>query len=300
MSPPQPRLLDRYLRHRHLWETGMWVFGLLFGAGVNSMVSWMDLQRRELNRFDWWEPVTWEYSSALMLLALLPALLAFERRFPIRVTTWRRVLPWHLLAAAVFCLVHVFGMVGLRHLVYGAIGSEYSFGDWPRELFYEYLKDGRTYTIFLVIVYFYRLLLLRLQGEARLLTAPETGQPVEAVERPERFLVRKVGGEFLVAARDIEWLEASENYVNLHVRGRTYPLRSTMTAIQERLDPSRFVRVHRSYIVNLDVLEQIEPLETGDARLVLKDGTRIPCSRRYRQALRRDHATPERNHVTPS
>jgi DNA-binding LytR/AlgR family response regulator len=117
------------------------------------------------------------------------------------------------------------------------------------------------------------------------LTAPDTGPAVEAVDRPERFLVRKVGAEFLVAARDIEWLEAAENYVNLHVRGRVYPLRSTMTAIQERLDPNRFVRVHRSYMINLDFLVQIEPLDTGDARLLLKDGSRVPCSRRYRQAL---------------
>jgi DNA-binding LytR/AlgR family response regulator len=63
-----------------------------------------------------------------------------------------------------------------------------------------------------------------------------------------------------------------------------------MTAIQERLDPGRFVRVHRSYIVNLDFLEQIEPLDTGDARLLLKDGSRVPCSRRYRSALRPDQA----------
>ena len=64
------------------------------------------------------------------------------------------------------------------------------------------------------------------------------------------------------------------------------PLRSTMTAIQDRLDPARFVRVHRSYIVNLDFLDQIEPLDTGDARLLLKNGSRVPCSRRYRSALR--------------
>lgn len=65
-----------------------------------------------------------------------------------------------------------------------------------------------------------------------------------------------------------------------------YPLRSTMTAIQDRLDPLRFIRVHRSYIVNLDFLVQIEPTDAGDAHLLLKNGTRIPCSRRYRQSLR--------------
>ena len=225
-------------------------------------------------------------AGALLLLALLPAQLAFDRRFPFQAATWRRALAGHLLATVPYSLLHVVGMVGLRHLAYGAVGSQYDFGYWPKELLYEYLKDVRTYASTITIVYLYRLLLLRLQGEARLLTAPDTGLPAEAIERPNRFLVRKLGAEFLVAAQDIEFLEAAENYVNLHVRGRVYPLRSTMTAIQDRLDPTRFVRVHRSYIVNLDCLEQIEPLDTGDARLLLKNGARIPCSRRYRSALR--------------
>jgi len=264
----------------------MWVVGLLSTAAANSVVAWMEVERGSSMHHAWWEPVTWEFSSVLALLVLLPPLIAFEHRFPIRWDSWRRVLPWHLLGVVVFSVAHVLLMVGQRQLVYTAAGMTYDFGNWPRQLVYEFLKDWKTYVIFLLIIHFYRLLLLRLQGEARLLAAPDTGAPVEAIERPERFLVRKLGAEFLVPAREIEWLEAAENYVNLHVRGRVYPLRSTMTAIQERLDPQRFVRVHRSHIVNLDFLEQIEPLDTGDARLLLKDGSRIPCSRRYRPSLR--------------
>ena len=278
--------LDRYLRNRNLWEPVLWIVGLLSTAVANSIVAWMEVERGG-GHSAWWEPVTWEFSSTVVLLALIPPLVAFERRFPFHFDTWRRALPWHVLGVLVFSAVHVVGMVALRHLVYVAAGSAYDFGNWPRQMFYELMKDWRTYYIFLLLLYFYRLLLLRLQGEARLLTAPDSGSPVEAIERPERFLVRKLGTEFLVAARDIEWLEASENYVNLHVRGRVYPLRSTMTAIQERLDPQRFVRVHRSHIVNVDFLEQIEPLDTGDARLRLKDGSVVPCSRRYREGLRR-------------
>jgi DNA-binding LytR/AlgR family response regulator len=89
-----------------------------------------------------------------------------------------------------------------------------------------------------------------------------------------------------VPAADIECLQASGNYVNLRVRGREYPLRSTLAALLPRLDPARFVRVHRSWLVNLDFLAEIEPLDTGDARLTLRDGTRVPCSRTYRAALR--------------
>ena len=162
----------------------------------------------------------------------------------------------------------------------------YDFGHWPTQWSYEYPKDVRTYFLKLAIVYGYRFIVRRLQGEARLLAAPDEGPPVEPIERPERFLVRKLGREFLVAAQDFEWLEADGNYVNLHVKGRLYPLRSTMTAIEPRLDPARFLRVHRSYIVNLGHLAEIEPLETGDARLKLCDGTQVSCSRRYRPALR--------------
>jgi LytTr DNA-binding domain-containing protein len=281
--------LERYLRHRRSWEVALWTAWWLLDAAANSAVSIMDIARRDL-QFAWWEPVVWEYSSALMLLALVPAQLAFDRRFPFHSETWQRALRGHLLATIPYSLAHVLGMVGLRHLAYGVVGAQYDFGDWPKELLYEYLKDVRTYAGVMIVIYLYRLLLLRLRGEARLLTAPDTGLPAEPIERPSRFLVRKLGAEFLVAAHDIEFLEAAENYVNLHVRGRVYPLRSTMTAIQDRLDPALFARVHRSYIVNLDFLDQIEPLDTGDARLLLKNGTRIPCSRRYRNALRPAHA----------
>jgi hypothetical protein len=283
--------LDRYLRHRRAWEFALWGLLALTGVLANSLVEAIE-RVRDGSSFALTEPLIWETSSVAMLLLLLPAQLAFERRFPIWSPGWRRTLPWHLVASVPYSLVHVCGMVGLRHLLYMSFGGRYSFGNWPREFAYEYLKDVRTYALALGIVLLYRLLLLRLQGEARLLTAPDSGPAVEAIDRPERFLVRKLGAEFLVPAREIEWLEAAENYVNLHVRNRVYPLRSTMTAIQDRLDPNRFVRVHRSYIVNRDFLAQIEPLETGDARLLLKDGSRIPCSRRYRQALRGNSTSP--------
>jgi hypothetical protein len=288
--------LARYLRHRRAWEVGLWTAYWLLNAAANSVIANIEIARRQLD-FETWEPVVWEFSSCLVLLTLVPAVILFERRFPLRPGTWRRNLPWHLAATVVCSLVHVAAMVGLRKVAYAAAGEYYSFGDWPRELLYEYLKDVRTYAIVLAVVAFYRLLLLRLQGEARLLSAPDVGPPVEPVERPERFLVRKLGAEFLVAARDIEWLEASENYVNLHVRGQVYPLRSTMAALQERLDAQRFRRVHRSYMINLEHLDRIEPLDTGDARLWLKDGTRVPCSRRYRAALREQSAVVTRTGV---
>lgn len=277
--------LDRYLRHRRFYEVGFWVVFLLEEATANSITSIMDIQRAGVS-FALWGPPVWEFSSVLALLALVPAVLWMERRFPFRFAFWRRSLLAHALATVPFSLLHVGAMVLMRKLAYAALGGHYDFGDTARQLAYEYLKDCRTYAFMLALLYVYRFFLLQLQGEASLLTAPEDAPPVEPVERPERFLVRKMGKEFLVAAADIEWLEASGNYVNLYVRGHHYPLRSTMAALEPRLDPRRFQRVHRSYMVNLDHLAEIEPLDTGDARLKLRDGTPVPCSRRYREALR--------------
>ena len=286
MTANPTSLLERYQPYRNVVEPGFWILNYCLSAILDSAIVLLDFQRARLPVVPW-HPVVWEWSSHLVLLALVPVVIAFERRVPLHFETLRRNLPIHALASVVYSVLHVVAMVGLRKLAYASQGEHYDFGNWPHELFYEYLKDWRSYVGVLAVVETYRLLLLRLQGEARLLDAPDEGPAVGSIERPERFLVRKLGKEFLVAANDIEVLQASGNYVNLRVRGREYPLRATMAGIEPRMDPARFVRVHRSYMVNLDCLAEIEPLETGDARLLMRDGTKVPCSRRYRAALRK-------------
>src|SRR5690606_3322383 len=275
----------RFLPWKHWFEIGFWVANTLLNAVFNSITVLMDIHRRGLGFADW-EPVVWEWSSGLAWLALVWPIVWFTRRFPLHWDNWRRQLPWHLLASVAVSLLHVAIMVGLRELAYHQMGGDYDFGDWPRELFYEYIKDVRGYFLMVALIELYRLVLRRLQGEASLLGAPDEGLPVEPVERPERFLVRKLGREFLVAAAEVEWLQAAGNYVNLRVRGHDYPLRSTMAAIEAQLDPASFARIHRSYIVDLGQVASIEPLDSGDARVHLRDGTARPCSRRQRDALR--------------
>lgn len=270
---------------RRVFEVGFWLVTTLINAAANSITVLIDVRNNRLG-FASWEPVTWEWSSAVLMLALVPAVVWFTRRAPLHWDTWRRTLPWHVLASVVFCLIHVVGMVAIREAVYAWHGREYDFGNWPRQLAYEYLKDVRSYAGMVLLIEGYRFIRRRLQGEASLLGEPDEGPPVEPVERPQRFLVRKLGREFLVAAGDVEWLQASGNYVNLRVRGHDYPLRITMAAIEERLDPGCFARIHRSFMVNLGQVASIEPMDTGDARVHLADGTVLPCSRRHREALR--------------
>jgi hypothetical protein len=300
MSEPRQNLFERYQPFRRWVEAGFWVLILTVQAAFATVVAVIDV-RAAGRDIPTWQPVTWEISSHLALLALVPVLIAFERRFPLNRSTWRRNWAWHVPGSVVFSLAHVALMVGLRQIVHAWAGSRYDFGDWMAKWPYEYLKDARTYALFLLAIMSYRLFMLRLQGEARVLDPPEgvappaspqPGEPPEASDvtgtpqRPDRFLVRKLRREFLIGASDIDWLQAQGNYVGLRVNGHDYLLRATLTDFLAQLDPARYVRVHRSYAANLDRIAEIEPLDGGDARLHMRDGTHIPCSRRYRPALR--------------
>ncbi len=290
MSPPPDAAsgspaIDRYLRWRRSFETAFWL--LVFGSAAigNTLTLLIDVERVALDLAPW-KGLTWELSSAVASLILLPAVILLCVHFSLHWDNWRRRLPMYLLASAAWSIAHVLLMVGMRKLVYLTQGASYSFGHWPSELYYEYLKDIRTFALMVIVIHGYRLLLRRVHGEASLLSPPDDAPAAEPAERPERFLVRKLGREFLLPARDISWAQASGNYVNLRVRGRDYPLRSTISGLIDRLDPQYFARVHRSHLVNLDRVTSIEPLESGDARLYMDDGTVLPCSRRYRDALR--------------
>ena len=315
-ATPATGWLARYQPWRRSAEVGFWVVVLALQALFNSLVSWIDLHRAA-QPLPYWQPLVWELTSVLVVGLLVPVVAAWERRFPIQRAGWRRSLAAHVAGGFVFCLLHVVGMTLLRRALYAALGEPVSAPDWPRIIGYELLKDLRSYVLILCALWTYRLVLLRAQGEARLLDEPEPpamagastvvpaqagaqGMPAgqqlldarlrgndegPAPHRPERFLVRKLRKEFLIAAGDIEWLQAQGNYVGLRVNGHDYLLRSTLSDLLTQLDPGRFVRIHRSYAVNLDRVAEIEPLESGDARLKMKDGSQVPCSRRYRDAL---------------
>jgi hypothetical protein len=277
--------LERYQPHRRTAEIGFWVVILLVQMVANTITTWIDLRSVPFS-----VPLVLELTSNLTVGLLIPALVAFERRFPLRWDTLARNLPWHVAGTLAFCLSHVVIMMAMRKLVYAMHGGSYEVGNLARMFGYEYLKDVRSYVLILFAVLGYRLLLLRLQGEARVLDAPEPaagGAPATTgpAPRPERFLVRKLNREFLIQAGEIDWLQAQGNYVGLRVNGHDYLLRSTLADFLEQLDPARFTRVHRSWAVNLDRVAEIEPLDGGDARLRMKDGGTVPCSRRYRDAL---------------
>lgn len=101
----------------------------------------------------------------------------------------------------------------------------------------------------------------------------------------ERILVQSNGRAHLVPVERIDRLEAARNDVVLHVGGERYEVRGTLTDLESRLDPARFLRLGRSDIVRLDAVREFQDWFHGDQKVVLKDGTELLWSRRYRRPL---------------
>ena len=117
-----------------------------------------------------------------------------------------------------------------------------------------------------------------------------TGPNLEALidglrqERPwvDRLLVKLGDRHVLVRTAAIQWIEAEDNYVRLHVEGTSHLMRQTMTGVLGRLDPAQFRRIHRSAIVNLDCIKEFQPWSGGDHLVIMRDGTKLTLSRTFR------------------
>src|SRR5262249_18846052 len=108
--------------------------------------------------------------------------------------------------------------------------------------------------------------------------------------RPQRHylhrLVANSGGRVLfLRLADIDWMEAAGNYVTLHAGKESHMVRTTMNALEPRLDPAQFVRIHRSSIVNSDRVREMQPLFRGEHVLILKNGTQLNVGRAFRARL---------------
>jgi len=115
-------------------------------------------------------------------------------------------------------------------------------------------------------------------------------------QRPRRIIVKTGGRIFFLNVPEIDWIEAAGNYVKLHVGAATHLLRDTMKNLEKQLETARFVRLHRSTLVNVDRIKELQQAADGDWQVVLRDGTRLSAGRdadaRLRHVLGADATRP--------
>ena len=102
---------------------------------------------------------------------------------------------------------------------------------------------------------------------------------------PERLIVKSGGRVFFVRTDDIDWVEASGNYVKIHAKGEAHLIRESMKNMETKLDAKIFVRIHRSAIVNIDRIKELEPWFHGEYVVIMRDGTRLTASRVFSERL---------------
>ena len=136
--------------------------------------------------------------------------------------------------------------------------------------------------------------LARVRGESERREAGAMREQLQALlsgvrddksEFPERLVVRNSGRVVFVRVDEIDWIDAAGNYVKIHAGEETFQLRETMSGIEKRLDPQRFLRIHRSTIVHIDRIRELEQRFHGDYIVVLNSGQRLTLSRSYRDRI---------------
>lgn len=101
----------------------------------------------------------------------------------------------------------------------------------------------------------------------------------------DRIVIKSNGRIFFLKAEESDWIEAEGNYVRIHAGKETHLIRETITSLENQLNPKKFLRIHRSTIVNIDRIKELQPWFHGDYRILLKDGTQLTMSRSYREKL---------------
>lgn len=246
------------------------VFGIVTSAiAVVDAFSVTDDRAKAGRPIGFWEPLVWETSSVIVLLALTPFVLAITRRATPWLASWPRVLAVHLPAAVAYSVIHVTAMGALRWAVYAAVGGFYSPLGPLGDFLYEFRKD---LLIYLGVVALYT-------AWRRLLPAPVDGADPAAIE------VRDGARRHFVPLTEVAFIEAAGNYVELH-RGPTSILhRAPLSALERQLAGQGFVRIHRSRLVRRAVVAEVTSKPSGDFVVRLADGRELQGSRRYRRPL---------------
>lgn len=108
---------------------------------------------------------------------------------------------------------------------------------------------------------------------------------VRPAKPADRLLVKTTGRVLLIKIDEIDWIEAADNYINLHVGKETHMMRETMNSVEGRLPPEKFMRISRSTIVNLERIQELQPMFHGEYIVLLRNGTKLTLSRGYRDKL---------------
>lgn len=262
---------------RSLWLFAALVCISLLTQGFSKIIE-AERAGLSLDRTHIWVLETTSHSA---IMALLPLFIPLLNRAPLNKAIWRRSLPIHLVASLGFSIFHVALMGAAREVLFPPlVGYAYAFNLWaPRNFAYEFTKDIFTYGLLLIGFAANRMI-------ERRATASRAAQSADIAAG--RLALPSGGRTVVFSPRDIAFVKAAENYVEIHTGSRAELVRITLGRLEKLLQEhgTRHVRVHRSYLVNLDLVRSVTPTGEGDVSILVGDGAVVPGSRRFRDNLK--------------
>lgn len=238
---------------------------------------------RFYHRVDWVLALWWGLKDAFLWGALAPVIVRLTRRVPVAGQRWLPAVALHLLAAVSLTLLHSTLAVVGSALTEGLRGEPF-WGAVQGLALKKAILSLLVYAVIAGSTHAVEVHRSRL-SEGKVAARSRRRPPAEPPAIAERLLVRSHGRERFLDVARIDRIEAEGNYVRIHAGGESHLERRTLSSLEEQLDPSRFLRVHRSHLVNLDRVDRIEPRFQGGYAVVLRDGTVLRLSRTYRKRL---------------
>ena len=253
-------------------EAAAWIalVSLLWGTDLLAKFSVREQTGTGLDNF---RLVSEQVTSAVAVLVMVPFLVQWLKLFPPRLNEWPRMVIGHTIGSIFFAFGHFVLMVALRIPWYALNGRTYVWREpFANNLIVEYQKDIKIYIGFVVVISAYQYF-----------RGSKTGQ---TQSHGDRMIVQTGTGESVLRLEEIDYLEAARNYVAVHAGGREYVVRDTMVNVFRKLSGGSFARTHRSFIVNIDKIKEIQTFGNGQ-RIILTSGQDVPLSRSYRDEFTR-------------
>lgn len=253
-------------------------FWTLLGL-VGSLQAYLADRRTATFAHGWWEALVAGLSAWYVCGLLALGVARLGRRFRMDRANFERHFILHLGASLDLALVHTFAAVGVQAALHAFTAQPFDFGPTLLDTFIQYYHWN-------VLIYWAILAVVHAHAYHKdLEERPAAPEPAAADGPLDRILVRARGRSYFVRLADVDWIEAARNYVTLHAGAERHVVRTTLAALEARLDPRRFRRISRSTLVNLDRVEELQPWFHGDAVCILRGGRRLTVSRNYRDRV---------------
>lgn len=285
-------MINKMWFQKHQTSISLCLLALYFiiNGFINSTTVLMEAMRNPPLPFSTWEPFVWEYTSAIGSFVVVCALAVALNRYP---WNWNRPLYSALqysVMGLLFAISHIMFMVISRETIYALAGRDYQFAvsleQWAFELIYEIRKDVWSFVFFVLLMECYRFTITQWLGNASSIALDKEkssdNNKGADTSSDDFLLIKKLGREFLINKQDINWMASSGNYVNLHIGTNVYPMRTTLSAFLDANTHLPFRRVHRSFAVNINDIDNIEVAVSGDGIISLTSGQTIKMSRRFK------------------